>query len=68
MICKPGTFIDSSYSRMYDFSHFVARCALAAPWEGFVMGIIGAILALATIELLDKLHWDDPVGKLLIKS
>ena len=38
-------------------------CALAQPWEGFVIGGVGAILALLTIELLDRIKVDDPVGE-----
>ena len=40
-----------------------ALCALAQPWEGFVIGSIGAVIGLVGIEGLDRLHVDDPVGK-----
>ncbi len=38
-------------------------CALAEPWEGLVIGIIGALLSLGTLELEEKLKIDDPVGE-----
>ncbi|XP_014670072.1 PREDICTED: putative ammonium transporter 3, partial [Priapulus caudatus] len=36
-------------------------CAIAAPWEGIVIGFVGAVLALAAAALCRKLHIDDPV-------
>ena len=40
-----------------------AMCALAEPWESFVIGLVGAAVALLGIELVDKLKIDDPVGE-----
>ena len=42
---------------------FAAFCALAAPWEGFVIGALGAVASLSGVALLEKLKIDDPVGK-----
>ncbi|ELU13413.1 hypothetical protein CAPTEDRAFT_23023, partial [Capitella teleta] len=38
------------------------HCALAEPWEALIIGGIGAMLTLTTIELLAKARIDDPVG------
>ena len=38
-------------------------CALAEPWESFLIGVIGSLVSLGGIELLDKLKIDDPVGE-----
>ena len=40
-----------------------AYCALAEPWESFVIGIIGASAALMGVELVEYLKIDDPVGR-----
>ena len=37
-------------------------CALAEPWESFIIGIVGSVVSLGGIELLNKLKIDDPVG------
>jgi len=39
-----------------------APANLIRPWEGLVIGLIGALVAIGFIKLLDKLHIDDPVG------
>ncbi|XP_070542961.1 putative ammonium transporter 2 [Ptychodera flava] len=39
-----------------------AICAAAHPWESFVVGSIGGVIACGGIELLNKLKIDDPVG------
>ena len=39
-----------------------AFCALAEPWEGFVIGSIGGYITLLGISLLEKMEIDDPVG------
>lgn len=38
-------------------------CALAQPWQGLVIGSIGALVTNGAVALLDKLHIDDPVGE-----
>ena len=42
---------------------FSGFCALAEPWESFLIGVIGSLVSLGGIELLDKLKIDDPVGE-----
>lgn len=42
-------------------------CALAQPWEGFIIGAVGALVGLAGISGLDRLHIDDPVGAFLFR-
>ena len=37
-------------------------CALAHPWEALIVGIIGALLSIATPLVLFRLHIDDPVS------
>ncbi len=44
-------------------SHFSAFCALATPWESFVIGISGALISLGGVQILKRLKIDDPVGK-----
>ncbi|XP_072049661.1 putative ammonium transporter 2 [Amphiura filiformis] len=39
-----------------------ALCAIARPWEGLVIGIIGGLLACGGSCLTEKLRIDDPVG------
>ncbi|XP_060065531.1 putative ammonium transporter 3 [Ylistrum balloti] len=39
-----------------------ANCAMAEPWEGLVIGFIGALITNLTVELFTKLGIDDPVG------
>lgn len=39
-----------------------AICTLARPWEGLLIGAIGALLACPCCALLDRLKIDDPVG------
>ena len=50
----------------YFVSFFSAFCALAEPWESFLIGVVGGTVALAGIEIIDKLKIDDPVGKYII--
>ncbi len=45
--------------------HFsTGLCALAQPWEGLLIGSVGALISLFGIQGLDWLHIDDPVGKI----
>ncbi|XP_074651558.1 putative ammonium transporter 2 [Tubulanus polymorphus] len=37
-------------------------CALAEPWEGYIIGVIGATIAVLCEIILVKLKIDDPVG------
>ncbi|XP_041364247.1 putative ammonium transporter 2 [Gigantopelta aegis] len=39
-----------------------ATCAIAHPWEGLIIGMIGSFIAILSITLLDRLKIDDPVG------
>ncbi|XP_033750890.1 putative ammonium transporter 3 [Pecten maximus] len=39
-----------------------ANCAMAEPWEGLLIGSIGALITNLTVELFVKLKIDDPVG------
>lgn len=39
-----------------------APCAYVDPWAAMVIGIIAGIIVVLGVELLDKLHIDDPVG------
>uniref|UniRef100_A0A1I8HU72 Ammonium_transp domain-containing protein n=1 Tax=Macrostomum lignano TaxID=282301 RepID=A0A1I8HU72_9PLAT len=39
-----------------------AMCALAEPWQGFLIGVVGALLACLTENVVLKLQIDDPVG------
>jgi Amt family ammonium transporter len=39
-----------------------APCATVDPWAALVIGAIGAGVVLAGVELLDRVHIDDPVG------
>mgnify|MGYP001792509557 CR=1 FL=1 len=39
-----------------------AICAVARPWEGFLIGFIGAAVACGTADLLEKMKIDDPVS------
>ena len=39
-----------------------APCAFIEPWAAMVIGGIGGYLVVRGVELLDKLHIDDPVG------
>ena len=41
---------------------FAAFCALASPWESFVIGAIGAVVSLGGVFLLKRFKIDDPVG------
>ena len=41
---------------------FTAFCALAEPWEGFIIGAVGGGVSLVGISLLERLQIDDPVG------
>ena len=40
-----------------------AFCALAQPWEGIVIGAIGAVITNVGVELLNWMKVDDPVGR-----
>lgn len=40
----------------------VAICAVARPWESFIIGFIGGIIACMGCTMLNKLRIDDPVG------
>ena len=48
---------------MVAFFMNTAFCALAEPWEGFLIGMVGATVALLGTEVINKLKIDDPVGK-----
>ena len=37
-------------------------CGLAQLWESFVVGCVGALLALLSNQLLEHMNLDDPVG------
>ena len=50
----------------YFVSFFSAFCALAEPWESFLIGVVGGTVALAGIEIIDKLKIDDPVGEYIV--
>ncbi len=39
-----------------------APCAFVEPWAAMVIGAIAGVLVVFGVELLDKLHIDDPVG------
>ncbi|HXK34639.1 MAG TPA: ammonium transporter [Dehalococcoidia bacterium] len=39
-----------------------ASCAIVDPWASIVIGAVGAAIVMAGVELLDRLHIDDPVG------
>ncbi|KAL5008844.1 hypothetical protein ScPMuIL_014425 [Solemya velum] len=39
-----------------------ALCAMAQPWESIIIGAIGSLIVNGSIELLNKLKIDDPVG------
>ncbi|XP_046350570.2 putative ammonium transporter 2 [Haliotis rufescens] len=39
-----------------------ATCAIAHPWEGLLIGVVGACLTILGIIVLEKLKIDDPVG------
>ncbi|XP_069137863.1 putative ammonium transporter 3 [Argopecten irradians] len=39
-----------------------ANCAVAEPWEGLLIGFVGALITNLTVELFTKLRIDDPVG------
>ena len=41
---------------------FTAGCAVVHPWEALVIGSIGALLTILSVEMFDKLEVDDPVG------
>ncbi|KAG8190247.1 hypothetical protein JTE90_001331 [Oedothorax gibbosus] len=41
-------------------------CALYHPWEAFIVGAVGAVLANCAVPLLDRLHIDDPVGAIAV--
>ena len=47
----------------FSFLSLAAFCALAKPWESFIIGAFGAMISLAANELLDKIKIDDPVGE-----
>ncbi|XP_022103038.1 putative ammonium transporter 2 isoform X2 [Acanthaster planci] len=39
-----------------------AMCALAHPWEGYVIGVVGALIACSGCFLTERLKIDDPVS------
>lgn len=39
-----------------------APCATVEPWAAIVIGAVGAAVVIGGIELLERLHVDDPVG------
>lgn len=39
-----------------------AYCALARPWEGLLIGAIGALITCLSVPLIEKIKVDDPVG------
>ncbi len=39
-----------------------APCAYVEPWAAMVIGMIAGVIVVLGVELLDKLHIDDPVG------
>ena len=39
-----------------------APCAFVEPWAALVIGATAGIIVVLGVELLDKLHIDDPVG------
>ena len=39
-----------------------APCAFIDPWAAIIIGLVGGWLVVRGVELLDKLHIDDPVG------
>uniref|UniRef100_A0A1I8JB34 Ammonium_transp domain-containing protein n=1 Tax=Macrostomum lignano TaxID=282301 RepID=A0A1I8JB34_9PLAT len=43
-----------------------AMCALAEPWQGFVIGVLGALLACLTENIVARLQIDDPVGVIAV--
>ena len=44
----------------------LAGCAIVRPYEALIIGVIGAIVALACTELIEKLKIDDPVGAVAV--
>ena len=40
----------------------LAMCALAQPWESFLIGLIGGLLSVCTTPLVERMKIDDPVG------
>jgi len=43
-----------------------APCAFVAPWAALVIGAIAGIIVCLGVELLDRLHIDDPVGAVAV--
>ncbi len=39
-----------------------AGCAFVAPWAALVIGLIAGVLVLLSIDLIERLHLDDPVS------
>ncbi len=39
-----------------------AGCAFVAPWAAVVIGLVAGILVMLSIDLIEKLHLDDPVS------
>jgi Amt family ammonium transporter len=39
-----------------------APCAYVEPWAAMVIGLLAGVIVVLGVELLDKLHIDDPVG------
>jgi Amt family ammonium transporter len=39
-----------------------ASCAIVDPWAAIVIGAVAAVIVIGAVDLLDRLHIDDPVG------
>ena len=55
-------FSQSSLVIYISLIYYAAICSLTRPWEAFVIGAIGALLACPGCALLERLRIDDPVG------
>lgn len=45
---------------------FPAPCAVVQPWEAFIIGAIGGLIAVVGVIMFDKLKIDDPVGAISV--
>lgn len=43
-----------------------APCAFVAPWAALVIGVIAGFIVCLGVELLDRVHIDDPVGAVAV--
>ena len=68
-----ATLVSKARSGVYDFGLTIngilgglvgitAGCAVVDPWAAIVIGAVAALVVMGAIELLDRLHIDDPVG------